>query len=90
MLPDELKEKLRNAVAYFPGFDDEDKKSWLKRIDILPHEYLLLLFDIITEAPEDMTALNKNIKEKERIIAARDVNAWQTFLEREGKNLEWD
>lgn len=80
-------EKLKDHITSFPKLNEEDKKLWFSRIEALPHEFAVLLINFFEESPEEITKINNNFKEKERIAETGDSSAWSELLKKEEEEL---
>lgn len=87
-LMEETINKLKSEIEKYPDFSDGDKEIWKARVEFMPPEYALFLVDLFEKSPQDIAWLNKNIKEKEKILESRDKNKWRELLEEEKKYLE--
>lgn len=81
--------RLRQYIKSYIFFDDEDKKIWLKRIEILPPEYALFLVELFEESPEEVKRIHENIKNKEEILEKQDEVGWGKLLEKERERLNF-
>lgn len=85
---DKIIEALRKRISESGELGKVDKEAWFSRITLLLPEAALFLLETFDEAPEEISRINKQIKEKEKILRAEDSEVWNAILQKEKNYIE--
>lgn len=87
-LREETLKEFHKEISNLSGLSLEEKMEWYSYIKFLHPEEVFFALDLLRLEPEKFLELHRNIKEKKRILAAFDDEAWKALLAQEKHMLE--